>query len=109
MSDEITCLSDADCSNFDICDTLTSACRHKSLFPPKPLEVMGWFVLSLAIALCNIGGIGGGLMSVPILIAFFHFETKKAVAISSFAIFFSVLASFIINFKKRHPEKPSVV
>jgi uncharacterized membrane protein YfcA len=41
--------------------------------------------------------------------AMFLFETKKAVAISGFAIFVTSLASFLLNFRKRHPEKPHVV
>ena len=54
-------------------------------------------------------GIGGGGIAVPVLIAFFYFTTKTAIAISSFAIFLTTLASFIMNFKERHPEKNNVV
>jgi uncharacterized membrane protein YfcA len=57
----------------------------------------------------NIAGIGGGGISVPILMGMFHFDTKQSVAISSFAIFITSLSSFIINFKKMHPEKKNVV
>jgi uncharacterized membrane protein YfcA len=39
----------------------------------------------------------------------FGFDTKPSVAISSFAIFITTLASFLLNFKKKHPEKPNVV
>lgn len=39
----------------------------------------------------------------------FYFDTKPAVAISSFSIFVTTLASFMLNFKKKHPDKPNVV
>jgi hypothetical protein len=41
--------------------------------------------------------------------AMFYLDTKPSVSISSFAIFVTSLASFLINFKKMHPEKKSVV
>ena len=37
--------------------------------------------------------------------AFFHFNTKPAIAISSFSIFMTTLARFVMNFKLPHPEK----
>ena len=60
-------------------------------------------------ALSNVAGIGGGGIAVPVLIAFFYFTTKTAIAISSFSIFLTTLARFIMNFKERHPEKENVV
>ena len=60
-------------------------------------------------AISNIAGIGGGGVSVPIIMGMFFFNTKQAVAISSFAIFITSIASFLLNFKKKHPEKPNVV
>ncbi len=79
------------------------------MFPATNLEIGGYFVFAIVKALSNIAGIGGGGISVPILLGFFHFDTKRAVAISSFSIFVTSLASFIINFKKRHPEKNTVM
>lgn len=66
-------------------------------------------MFSIIMALSNIAGIGGGGIAVPVLIAFFHFKTKTAIAISSFSIFLTTLARFIMNFKERHPEKDNVV
>ena len=40
------------------------------------------------------------------LIAFFKFETKPAVAISSFSILVCTTMRFFYNFKTRNPEKP---
>jgi uncharacterized membrane protein YfcA len=51
------------------------------LFPATNLEIGGYFVFAIVKALSNIAGIGGGGISVPILLGFFHFDTKRAVAI----------------------------
>ena len=59
-------------------------------------------------ALSNIAGIGGGGVAIPLVMAFFVFKTKPAIAISSFSIFVCTTARFIFNFNDRHPEKPDV-
>jgi uncharacterized membrane protein YfcA len=106
----ISCKEDSDCPSFYHCGIKEQGiCSHKALFPPKNVEIAGYFVFAVVKALSNIAGVGGGGISVPILIGMFGFETKRAVAISSFAIFITTLASFLLNFKKMHPEKPNVV
>ena len=84
-------------------------CGHKDVFPVFGLEIVGIIVFSIIMALSNVAGIGGGGIAVPVLIAFFYFTTKTAIAISSFSIFLTTLARFIMNFKERHPEKENVV
>ena len=84
-------------------------CSHKEVFPIYGLEVAGLAVFSLIMALANIAGIGGGGIAIPVLIAFFYFTTKTAIAISSFSIFLTTLARFVMNFKERHPDKPNAV
>ena len=103
---------DTDCLSypFYVCGIKTPHyCGHKHLFPPEKLEIAGYFVFAMVKALSNIAGIGGGGISVPILLGMFKFDTKRAVAISSFSIFVTSLASFLINFKKKHPEKNVVM
>jgi len=111
-SKESLCVIDADCPRHPYykCGIVKpGVCSHKKLFPPVGLEIGGYFVFATVKALSNIAGIGGGGISVPILMGMFNFDTKPAVAISSFAIFITTLASFIVNFRKMHPEKPNVV
>ena len=84
-------------------------CEHKNVFPIFGLEVGGLIVFSIVMALANIAGIGGGGIAIPILIAFFFFTTKTAIAISSFSIFLTTFARFIMNFKEKHPDKLNVV
>ena len=84
---------------------LMGTCLHKNVFPMELLEYFGIIVFALLMAMANIAGIGGGGVAIPIVMAFFHFNTKPAIAISSFSIFMTTLARFVMNFKLPHPEK----
>ncbi len=66
-------------------------------------------MFAVVMALSNIAGIGGGGVAIPIIMAMFVFTTKPAIAISSFSIFLTTLARFVMNFKERHPDKHNVV
>lgn len=57
-------------------------------------------------ALSTVAGIGGGGVAIPMVMGFFTFEMKPAIAISSFSIMVTTLARFFFNFNERHPEKP---
>ena len=105
-------MTDDDCTDspwFECGIHKENYCGHKGVFPVFGLEIGGIIVFSIIMALSNIAGIGGGGIAVPVLIAFFYFTTKTAIAISSFSIFLTTLARFIMNFKERHPEKNNVV
>ena len=54
-------------------------------------------------------GVGGGSIVTPLCMVFYGFLTKDAVAVSAFATFAATMGSFMTSFKKRHPEKKSVV
>jgi len=82
-------------------------CKHKPLFPMTNQEVAGSFVFALVMLLSNVGGIGGGGVAIPLVMVFFNFSMKPAIAISSFSIMCSTLARFFFNFGERHPEKPN--
>lgn len=69
-------------------------------------EVVGSFVFALVMLLSNVGGIGGGGVAIPLVMVFFNFSMKPAIAISSFSIMCSTLARFFFNFGEKHPEKP---
>lgn len=84
-------------------------CGHKGVFPVEPLEIGGIIIFAVVMALSNIAGVGGGGVAIPIIMAFFFFNTKPAIAISSFSIFLTTFARFFMNFRERHPEKDNVV
>lgn len=72
----------------------------------EPQEIVGSFVFAFIMLLSNVGGIGGGGVAIPLVMVFFNFSMKPAIAISSFSIMCSTLARFFFNFNESHPEKP---
>lgn len=107
-----SCVVDTDCDDYPYfkCGVKTpNVCNHKKVFPARGLEIGGWFAFAAFKALSNIAGIGGGGVSVPMAMGFFHFDTKPAIALSSFMIFITSLATFFLNFRSKHPEKPNMV
>ena len=82
-------------------------CLHKPLFPLTPKEWAGTLTFTLIKMLSIVAGIGGGGITIPIVQYFFGFPMKPAIAISSFAIMVSTLASFFYNFNDRNPDKPN--
>lgn len=57
---------------------------HKSVFPIYPMEFLGMVVLPALMGMANVGGITGGGLTVPLLITFWGFGMKEAIAISGF-------------------------
>lgn len=71
------------------------------------MEYFGLFAFAIVMALCNIAGIGGGGIANPMLQLFFVFETKQAVAVSSFTILWCSLVRYIYNWKDKKPDNPN--
>lgn len=105
------CIADSDCEYYPytLCDNETKFCYHKPMFPTTGLEIAGVIVFSIIKAASNVAGIGGGGITIPIVMQFFYFTTKPAIAISSFAILVGSFARFAVNWREKHPEKPYVV
>jgi uncharacterized protein len=59
--------------------------------------------------LSSIGGVGGGAIAKPLIMAFFGINFKVAVAISSFAITVATLTKFITSFSEKNPDKLSTI
>ena len=74
-----------------------------------PIEGVGCIVFAFFKLFSTVGGIGGGGVTTPVAMYFFKLDTKSAIALSSFAIALSTLATWIFNFNLRHPEKPGCV
>ena len=54
-------------------------------------------------------GVGGSAIIHPICIVLFGFATKTAIPIATFATFAATIASFIANFRVKHPDKKGTV
>jgi len=64
--------------------------------------------MSIMMALSNMAGIGGGGAVVPLLMAFFGFDTKAAIPISGVTILMGSMTRFVLNFNEKHPDKEAV-
>jgi uncharacterized membrane protein YfcA len=84
---------------------LDKQCVHKSVFAINSYEIGGIFALIFFKTLCTMAGVGGGAIVVPLVIVLFGFVTKEAIPVATFATFAATIASFIANFRSRHPEK----
>ena len=106
-----TCVVDADCEERHFVCGLEKPgiCGHKDVFPLTMQEMIGVFTFAFIMALCTVAGIGGGGIAISLIIAFFNFTTKPAVAISSLSILVCTIMRFIYNFRTMHPEKKNVV
>lgn len=106
-----TCVTDADCQerNFVCGIELPGVCGHKDVFPTSMLEMFGVFTFAFVMALCTVAGIGGGGIAISLIIAFFNFTTKPAVAISSLSILVCTTMRFFYNYHTKHPQKKGVV
>ena len=68
-------LNGTDCPThpFELCDAESKLCVHKELFPPEPTEILGYIFLPLLFAIAAVGGVGGGIILIPLMIGFFQF------------------------------------
>ena len=106
-----TCTTNNDCEerNFVCGIDQPGVCGHKDVFPTGMWEMIGVFTFALVMGLCTVAGIGGGGIAISLIIAFFNFTTKPAVAISSLSILVCTTMRFFYNFKTMHPEKKGVI
>ena len=98
-NEEVTvCAADSDCPDYPYYIYKSKACVHKGIFPIHRSEFFGVLILTVLIALANVGGVGGGGLIIPIIMALFSFHTKEAIAISGFTIFTGSVARFIYSY-----------
>ena len=107
--EETGCAVDSDCPQSPYYVCRAKICVHKGIFPIYRSEFIGVLVLTVLIALANVGGVGGGGLIIPIIMALFGFHTKEAIAISGFTIFTGSVARFIYSYNQRHPEKDATM
>jgi len=86
-------------------DEVVGTCAHKAVWPLLPLEYVGFFVTFICIVGTNAGGLGGGGVMLPVLIVFFRFDLKRAIAMSNSTIAVSGFIRYLMNLGKPHPLK----
>ncbi len=60
--------------------------------------------MTLGLAMCNAGGVGGGTILTPLLIMFGKFKQTEAVALANLAILIAAGIRFFRNTNERHPR-----
>ena len=68
-------------------------------------EIIGLFVIVLALCFTNIGGLGGGGILVPVFIGLFKFDTRTSVALSSSSFATNSMVRLPFHWTKHHPLK----
>ena len=66
------CKTNEGCSDEEYCST-EFLCEHKNLFPINTNEIIGSVALFLVIGMASAAGIGGGGLTMPVIIIFFGF------------------------------------
>ena len=117
------CTSDADCVlNYEYCKQMqsnkekqdieielnehaTGLCTHKSLFPMLETEYYGLFLIMGLLTFTNIGGMAGAGIVIPIMIALYQFDTRKAISLSHSSQTVSTFTRYVRNFNEPHPLK----
>ena len=93
---------------YEVCSPTLSVCKHKPVFPVLASEIIGLIILPFLLGIASVAGLGGGVVFVPIMMAFFHFKTKETVAISLAIVFESGLIRTLgFSFWSKHPERDS--
>lgn len=69
--------------------------------------LLGSIILFFGLVLAASAGIGGGGITLPILIVIFGFDFKHSVVLSLCAVLGNIVSQFGLNFSARHPENLS--
>lgn len=68
-------------------------------------EIFPTIFLPVLLGIASVAGVGGGMVMVPITIAFFHFNSKEAIAISTAIVFETAILRFVFfSAWTKHPE-----
>jgi uncharacterized membrane protein YfcA len=102
------CELDSDCEQapFYVCRN-DFVCKHKSIFPILPVELLGLIILPILVGFANVGGIGGGGLIVSLLMTFFGFNTKESISLSGSMQFVGSVVRYFYSINSKHPEKDS--
>ena len=93
---------------FEVCDETSKTCVHKPLFPAQLSEIFAYALLPIFFAVASVGGVGGGIILLPIMIGMLKFQTKEAIVLTSVIVTESVLIRFIFfSAHTKHPERPN--
>ncbi|KAL4485787.1 hypothetical protein ABPG72_012327 [Tetrahymena utriculariae] len=105
----ISCTTDSDC-DFNFYCSSDQTCLHDSIWPPSVLDVITYLLIPIVVGIGNVGGLGGGIVKVPMIMLMLNYQTKIATFISYCILFGSCLANSTLLIFKKHPlqNKPII-
>ena len=81
-----------------------SSCIEKNLFSPfTGADAFASFMAFLSTALGSGCGVGGGGLLVPLYILVVGLGPKHAIPLSKATIFGAAMATFVVNYQRKHP------
>ena len=93
---------------YEVCNPTLSICEHKPIFPMLVPEIVGIIVLPFLLGIASVAGLGGGVILVPMMMAFFYFNAKDIIAMSLAVVFLSCLIRTMgFSVWSKHPESNS--
>jgi hypothetical protein len=79
---------------------------HKPLLPLDASDGLLFGLIAATLALAAGGGIGGGAIYMPLLVAVGRFAPGRAVALSNLTILGGAAANLVLNVQRGHPRMP---
>lgn len=100
------CEEDKDCNSLNYC--INKECYHAGIFPLSFRELLGITCLIIGLVFSTAVGMGGGGITLPILILILNFYSHQAIPLSKAIIFSNSLIGLIMHITQRHPNKKSI-
>ncbi|EGR33919.1 hypothetical protein IMG5_031030 [Ichthyophthirius multifiliis] len=94
----------SDCQYNLVCSSLYT-CEHKDIFPPSIIDIIAYVLLPILVGIGNVGGLGGGIIKVPLLMILMNYQQRKATFISYCIVLGGCLANSLLILRKQHPLK----
>ena len=75
------------------------------MFPILSSEIPGYIYIFLLILFSNIGGVGGGYITIIVIYELFGFEYRKSLGYCAMINLAAAVLRFVYNFRTKHPFK----
>ena len=79
---------------------------HKSVFPLIIEDFLSAVLVAIGVILSNASGLGGGAITIAVIVAIMNFSQTEAVPIANFCMFMGTVARLLISTSEKHPNFP---
>ena len=78
---------------------------HNGLWPPNVVDIITYLLIPFLVGIANVGGIGGGIVKMPLLVLMLNYTPKEATFLSYCLLFGGCLSNSLLLLFKKHPTK----